>query len=123
MNGKDEDFCVSGTDIDTVLHLPKEVLGSDFTSYGSGEEAHITLMESFNSLSKQMRKLNDLPLQISSIQGISPAFHFSEVNTSLVLLFVSVTSYHVFINSLVSLIHWSKGGLRKNLEGNKKSYF
>ncbi|XP_054710530.1 nucleolar protein 6-like [Uloborus diversus] len=73
------DIFMNGCDVDCVLHLPKNVLSSDFKPYGSGEEAHLSLVHSFNNLSKQLRSLDDLPLAIASVQGASPSLRFTEV--------------------------------------------
>ena len=47
--------------------------------YGTGEEPHIALLQSYDNLCKILRNLKDLPLTINSIQGISPVFRFTEV--------------------------------------------
>ncbi|GIY22546.1 nucleolar protein 6 [Caerostris darwini] len=70
---------INGTEIDCVLSVPETVLSPDFPSYGTGEEAHLAVMKSFNSLSNELRGLNGLPLLISSVQGVSPSFRHSEV--------------------------------------------
>lgn len=38
------------------------------------EETSLTVLEAFDELMKQMRDLNDLPLDIVSVQGVSPVF-------------------------------------------------
>lgn len=78
---------MNGCEVDEVLNIPMQVLTPDFLYYGTGEEAHVTLMDSFNSLSKELRKLDGLPLQVSSVRGISPAFHYCDVSYLLVLFF------------------------------------
>ncbi|XP_074649988.1 nucleolar protein 6-like [Tubulanus polymorphus] len=47
--------------------------------YGTGEEQTIDLIKVYDSLCKQLRQLEDLPLTINSIQGTSPVFRFTEV--------------------------------------------
>ncbi|GFR09020.1 nucleolar protein 6 [Trichonephila clavata] len=72
-------FFVRGTEVDHVLEIPEAILSSDCPPYGTGEEAHITLMQSFNSLCAELRNLRELPLLIASIQGVSSCFRFTEV--------------------------------------------
>ncbi|KAG8194848.1 hypothetical protein JTE90_017281 [Oedothorax gibbosus] len=69
---------VHGTEVDCILEVPEDMLIS-LPPYGTGEEAHAAIMQSFNTLSKQLRNLDKLPLQVASIQGSSPSFRFSEV--------------------------------------------
>lgn len=45
----------------------------------NGEEKHILFLEKFNILYKQLRQLEGLPLIISSIQGASAVFRFTDV--------------------------------------------
>ncbi|KFM82766.1 Nucleolar protein 6, partial [Stegodyphus mimosarum] len=78
IDAEGKDIAVVGTEVDCALHLPARIF-SEFEPYGTGEEAHIKLMQSFNSLSRQLRSLQGLPLLIASMQGTSPAFRSSEV--------------------------------------------
>ncbi|XP_066994077.2 nucleolar protein 6 isoform X2 [Anabrus simplex] len=48
-------------------------------SYGTGEEQTLALLHSFDGLAKQLRQVKDIPLDVSSVQGISPVFRFCEV--------------------------------------------
>nr|CAD7588547.1 unnamed protein product [Timema genevievae] len=46
--------------------------------YGTGEEATLAVLSVFNELSKHVRELNDLPLEIISVQGTSPVFRYTD---------------------------------------------
>nr|CAD7423699.1 unnamed protein product [Timema monikensis] len=46
--------------------------------YGTGEEATLAVLSVFNELSKQVRELNALPLEIISVQGTSPVFRYTD---------------------------------------------
>ncbi|XP_062516518.1 nucleolar protein 6-like isoform X2 [Corticium candelabrum] len=46
---------------------------------GTGEEKSVSVLKAYESLTKDMRRLTDLPLGIHSIQGTSPAFRETEV--------------------------------------------
>ncbi len=47
----------------------------------TGEEVGHRVLEVFTELSKELRQLSDLPLSITSLQGISPTFRHTEVHT------------------------------------------
>lgn len=50
---------------------------------GTGEEESVAVLRVFEALTKDMRRLTDLPLAIHSVQGISPAFRETEVRLAL----------------------------------------
>ena len=50
---------------------------------GTGEEESIGVLKAFEALTKDMRRLTDLPLAIHSVQGITPAFRETEVRLML----------------------------------------
>lgn len=50
-------------------------------SLGTGEEQHLEVMAAYQELSKYLRQLKDIPLGISSVQGISPVFRHTEVSS------------------------------------------
>ncbi|XP_055936772.1 nucleolar protein 6-like [Argiope bruennichi] len=79
INANPNHIVVNGSEVDCILEIPDMILSSDFSPYGTGEEAHMAIMQSFNALCKQLRNLNGLPLLIASVQGVSPSFRFSEV--------------------------------------------
>nr|CAD7411264.1 unnamed protein product [Timema poppensis] len=54
-----------------------KVKPADF-EYGTGEEATLAVLSVFNELSKQVRELNELPLEIISVQGTSPVFRYTD---------------------------------------------
>lgn len=47
--------------------------------YGTGEEEHMAIVQSLDQLSKLLHRLDDLPLSVKSVQGVSPVFRFAEV--------------------------------------------
>lgn len=47
--------------------------------YGTGEEATLKILSTYNDLSSSLRNLKDLPLTINDTQGISPAFRYTAV--------------------------------------------
>ena len=58
----------------------------------TGEEVNKKAMDTFTELSRDLRQLRDLPLSITSLQGTSPTFRYTEVNSSnsFVLLNISI---------------------------------
>jgi hypothetical protein len=73
-----------------------------FSSRGTGEEACLGVIDSFLDLSKTLRKLNGLPLEITSTQGTSAVFRYSA-------LFPSLPHVHI--------------GMKKSLASDDKSMF
>ena len=53
---------------------------------GTGEEEHAAVLSTYDSLCHQIRAMKDLPLAISTIQGISPVFRYSEVSHFYIVL-------------------------------------
>lgn len=78
LNADQDQFSINGTEVDYVLKVPEFIL-SDFPPYGTGEEAHMNLLQSFNTLCKQLRNLSEVPLLMASIEGVSSCFRYSEV--------------------------------------------
>ncbi|XP_078616347.1 nucleolar protein 6-like [Branchiostoma floridae x Branchiostoma japonicum] len=64
-------------------NAPKEQLldpNQNSTSHpGTGDEENVTVMRVYNDLCRILRGLQDLPLNITSIQGTSPVFRYAEV--------------------------------------------
>ena len=52
--------------------------------YGTGDEKQTTVLKAYDALCKILRGLSDLPLDISTVQGLSPIFRLAEVGYSLV---------------------------------------
>lgn len=74
-----------------------------FNSEGSGEEAVFKILASFNELSNTLRQLKDIPLEITTVQGTSAVFRYSElfpalpnVHTSIKKILKSTDTAHVF---------------------------
>ncbi|KAG1669163.1 Nucleolar protein 6 [Nymphon striatum] len=65
--------------LDCAISLNRVSLPANIKAYGTGEEVNIALLQSYDSLNLSLRKLKDLPLAITSIQGISSAFRFSQI--------------------------------------------
>lgn len=47
--------------------------------YGTGEGASLFCIDSFNEIGKLIRQLENLPLTVNSIQGISPVLRYADV--------------------------------------------
>ncbi|RWS28285.1 nucleolar protein 6-like protein [Leptotrombidium deliense] len=67
-----------GCNIENVLHLNHVNLPKNEV-YATGEEALQNVLTNYDSLCKKLRNLQELPLDISRIQGISAIFRGSEV--------------------------------------------
>ncbi|XP_071965006.1 nucleolar protein 6-like [Antedon mediterranea] len=71
--------CVAGQ-LDCILKPPKpDSTASKGLSRGTGEEQSYSITQVYDSLNKQLRALKDLPLAVTSVQGISPTFRHTEV--------------------------------------------
>ncbi|XP_050403291.1 nucleolar protein 6 [Patella vulgata] len=73
-----DDIRFIGEEFDIPLHLPFPKQ-PDLPVYGTGEEQHAVLLQTYDSLRKSLRALPDLPLRINTIQGIHPVFRFTDV--------------------------------------------
>ena len=49
----------------------------------TGEEANKKVMDVFTEFSRDLRQLRDFPLSITSLQGASPAFRYTEVTMAI----------------------------------------
>jgi len=47
--------------------------------YGTGEEASLCCIDSFNEVGKSIRQLEGLPLIVNSVQGVSPVLRYADV--------------------------------------------
>ena len=54
------------------------MLPADF-DYGTGEEAALRVIGALDSLAKQLRQLEDIPLEVSAVQGTSSVFRYCDV--------------------------------------------
>ncbi|XP_033607618.1 nucleolar protein 6 isoform X3 [Cryptotermes secundus] len=54
------------------------LLPADF-EYGTGEEATVRVIGALDSLGKQLRQLNDIPLEVSAVQGTSSVCRYCDV--------------------------------------------
>ncbi|XP_015788295.1 nucleolar protein 6 [Tetranychus urticae] len=66
---------ISGSQCDSFLWPGK----LSIPGYGTGEEANQNIVFNFDSFAKKLRGCKDLPLTLSSVQGVSPAFRGTEV--------------------------------------------
>lgn len=74
---QDSDFNYIADQLEHLIQEKKDV-PNDF-EYGTGEEACRKVIQSFDQLTKQLRDLKDLPLDIIATQGISPVFRYCDV--------------------------------------------
>ena len=70
--------------LDPILKLPqrkkaKKPQHKVVPQNGTGEEQHSLVIRAYDSLSKQLRTMEEFPLAIHTIQGTDPVFRFSEV--------------------------------------------
>lgn len=66
--------------LDVLLKLPQPHKKKFALTYGTGEEQHLALMTTFDDLRRQLCGLRDLPLALNTVQGVAPAFRFTEVS-------------------------------------------
>ena len=66
--------------VEPLLKLPRPARKAqgDY-NYGTGEEQYQAALQAYDDLCKQLRSLKDLPLNVNTIQGVSPVFRYSEV--------------------------------------------
>ncbi|XP_048460739.1 nucleolar protein 6 [Rhincodon typus] len=64
-------LCYVGGLLDSVIEIEKGPAGS--------EEKNISVVRSYDDLSRKLWNLSGLPLNVTSIQGIHPVFRFTEV--------------------------------------------
>jgi len=72
--------------------------------YGTGEEQHASIIASCDSLSKLLRSAvsssSELPLSITSVNGVSPAFRFAEV--TILYCLQSKTGYYDALHEFIT---------------------
>lgn len=69
--------------LDRFLHLPRQLTKKSAFTYATGEEEHNRIITSLDVLSKDICSIDDLPLKIDSVKGLSPVFCYSEVSVFL----------------------------------------
>ncbi|XP_033110721.1 nucleolar protein 6-like [Anneissia japonica] len=76
-----ESISYVGGQLDCVLKPPRldSSSKSKVLPRGTGEEQSYSITHVYDALSKQLRALKDLPLAITSVQGVSPVFRHTEV--------------------------------------------
>lgn len=47
---------------------------------GTGEEAMVSVVCSYDDLSRKLWNLKDLPLTVTAVQGVHPAFRYTDVS-------------------------------------------
>lgn len=47
---------------------------------GTGEEAMISVVRSYDDLSRKLWHLKELPLMVTSVQGVHPALRYTDVS-------------------------------------------
>ncbi|XP_067130001.1 nucleolar protein 6 [Centruroides vittatus] len=65
--------------LDSVLMHRCAPVFEDSIPYRTGEEINLDLLLKYNELSKELRKLKDIPLTVSSVQGMSAALRYCEI--------------------------------------------
>lgn len=68
-----------GDFLDPLLRLGGLKWPSQKEQYGTGEEVAQNVVKTYDELAKVLRKLQDLPLDVSSVQGISASLRSTEV--------------------------------------------
>jgi len=80
-------------------HSQRSATVGGFAVYGTGEEQMASIIASCDALSKLIRSAvastSDLPLSVTAVLGISPAFRYSEVTAMLVEIFSLLVRVHV----------------------------
>ncbi|XP_017602061.1 PREDICTED: nucleolar protein 6 [Corvus brachyrhynchos] len=65
-------ICYTGALLESVIRTGKEALGT-------GEEAMVSVVCSYNDLSRKLWNLKELPLTVTAVQGVHPAFRYTDV--------------------------------------------
>lgn len=75
-----DDIIFHSNCLDRFLHLHPQLVKKSNLKTATGEEEHLSIILSLDALSKEIQSIDDLPLRIDSVRGISPAFCYSEVS-------------------------------------------
>ncbi len=74
-----ESISITTSHLDSILELPNLEFENKDTVYGTGEEAIHSINYSLDNLAKKLRNLEELPLNVTSVQGIDSVFRGTEV--------------------------------------------
>ncbi|XP_062984381.1 nucleolar protein 6 [Elgaria multicarinata webbii] len=72
MDIPDSYICYTGALLETVIRLGREAAGT-------GEEEMVSLVRSYDDLSRKLWNLEGLPLTVTAVQGAHPALRFTDV--------------------------------------------
>nr|CAG4652186.1 EOG090X0E0D [Triops cancriformis] len=72
-----EEFHYVAHQLESLIHFP--VLENHLNVYGTGEEMEVAAVRVTDELSKQLRRLENLPLAITAVQGIAPVYRNADV--------------------------------------------
>uniref|UniRef100_A0A8B9FLJ1 Nucleolar protein 6 n=1 Tax=Amazona collaria TaxID=241587 RepID=A0A8B9FLJ1_9PSIT len=65
-------ICYMGALLESVIRTGKE-------ASGTGEEAMVSVVRAYDDLSRKLWHLKELPLMVSSVQGVHPALRYTDV--------------------------------------------
>ncbi|NXV02226.1 NOL6 protein, partial [Cettia cetti] len=65
-------ICYTGALLESVIRTGKE-------TWGTGEEAMVSVVCSYDDLSRKLWNLKELPLTVTAVQGIHPALRYTDV--------------------------------------------
>ncbi|NXO29479.1 NOL6 protein, partial [Cisticola juncidis] len=65
-------ICYTGALLESVIRTGKE-------AWGTGEEAMVSVVCSYDDLSRKLWNLKELPLTVTAVQGIHPALRYTDV--------------------------------------------
>ncbi|KAM4753887.1 LOW QUALITY PROTEIN: nucleolar protein 6 [Cyanocitta cristata] len=65
-------ICYTGALLESVIRTGKE-------ASGTGEEAMVSVVCSYDDLSRKLWNLKELPLTVTAVQGVHPAFRYTDV--------------------------------------------
>ncbi|XP_065520202.1 nucleolar protein 6 isoform X2 [Lathamus discolor] len=65
-------ICYMGALLESVIRTGKE-------ASGTGEEAMVSVVRSYDDLSRKLWHLKELPLMVTSVQGVHPALRYTDV--------------------------------------------
>ncbi|NXU75922.1 NOL6 protein, partial [Oreotrochilus melanogaster] len=72
MDIPESSICYTGALLETVIRIGQEISGT-------GEEAMVSVVCSYDDLSRKLWKLKKLPLTVTAVQGVHPALRYTDV--------------------------------------------